>query len=512
MKYFYQFARIFTGALFIFSGMVKLNDPSGFAIKLNEYFDVFAQDVSVKQDSLSIHCFVNNQKLINQKFALYAFDSKKKLEWHINPTENDNPPPSVLFEVFGMYGPNSFTSNVYEPTPLTSTRMLVKAGDVIVYDKSEKLDSNNTGIHDYNVELILDQYIKPESNLNAFFKGLKTYSLLLSILFCALEVILGFSMLISYRMSLTLSVTAFLVVFFTFLTGYSAYFNKVTDCGCFGDFLKLKPWDSFKKDIVLDALVLFMFIGVKQFKPLISPSKNNKIMFGFSLLTLLFGIYCYYYLPIWDFLPYKKGNDIKKIMTEVPKGMRATDSIAIKFVLQKGTDSVKVTSRDYASYAQKGYNFVRQDRQVIEEGYKSPIHDFSITNQLLGIDYKDTMLNSTDLQLLFIVPFLENARAESIQEFKKIADWLINIKKGSGIKLYALTSASDGPAADFAKKYQLPFQFYSADQKMLMTMARYNPTLYLFDGSVVLNKWSGRNLPDIQELEAYLSEKSNHKK
>ena len=156
----------------------------------------------------------------------------------------------------------------------------------------------------------MNPYIKPESQLNAFFKGMKTYSLALSIIFCALEVILGFAMLISYRMVLTLSITALLVVFFTFLTGYSAYFNKVTDCGCFGDFLKLKPWDSFKKDIVLDILILFMFFGISYFKPVLSPSKNNKVILGFSVLTLLFGLYCYFYLPIWDFLPYKKGNDI----------------------------------------------------------------------------------------------------------------------------------------------------------------------------------------------------------
>ena len=511
MKYFYQFARIFTGALFIFSGLVKLNDPSGFAIKLNEYFDVFAQDVAVQQDSVTIQCFVNKQKLINQKFALYTFDSKKNLEWHINPTKNDNPPPSVLFEVFGQYGPNSFTSNLYEPTPLLSTRMLVTVGNQIVLDKFEKLDSNNTGIHDYQAQLNLNPYIKPESQLNAFFKGMKTYSLALSIIFCALEVILGFAMLISYRMVLTLSITALLVVFFTFLTGYSAYFNKVTDCGCFGDFLKLKPWDSFKKDIVLDILILFMFFGISYFKPVLSPSKNNKVILGFSVLTLLFGLYCYLYLPIWDFLPYKKGNDIKKIMTEVPKGMRSTDSIVIKFVLQKGADSVKVTSKEYANYAQQGFQFVRQDRQVIEEGYQSPIHDFAIRDLKSGTDYKDSMLNSRDLQLIFVVPFLENARNESIQEFKTIAEWVVQGKKTQKIKLYALTSASEGPASEYVKKHQLPFQFYSADQKMLMTMARYNPTLYLFDGAVVLNKWSGRNLPEIEELEEYYSKKTSNK-
>jgi len=36
--------RIFVGVVFIFSGLIKVNDPIGTAIKLKEYFDVFSSD------------------------------------------------------------------------------------------------------------------------------------------------------------------------------------------------------------------------------------------------------------------------------------------------------------------------------------------------------------------------------------------------------------------------------------------------------------------------------------
>src|ERR1700750_447612 len=35
------FCRIGVGLLFIFSGLIKINDPLGFSYKLDEYFDVF---------------------------------------------------------------------------------------------------------------------------------------------------------------------------------------------------------------------------------------------------------------------------------------------------------------------------------------------------------------------------------------------------------------------------------------------------------------------------------------
>ena len=44
MKVLKEFSRYFVGALFIFSGLIKVNDPVGTAIKLEEYFQVFAYD------------------------------------------------------------------------------------------------------------------------------------------------------------------------------------------------------------------------------------------------------------------------------------------------------------------------------------------------------------------------------------------------------------------------------------------------------------------------------------
>jgi uncharacterized membrane protein YphA (DoxX/SURF4 family) len=42
MKYITQIVRYLVGALFIFSGVVKAIDPAGTAIKMEEYFEVFA--------------------------------------------------------------------------------------------------------------------------------------------------------------------------------------------------------------------------------------------------------------------------------------------------------------------------------------------------------------------------------------------------------------------------------------------------------------------------------------
>ena len=503
MKYIYQFARIFTGVLFIFSGLVKLNDPAGFSIKLNEYFDVFAQDVATQQDSVKITCSLNQKELINRTFTIYAFDKIKKVDWHINPTKNDSPPPYTQYEVFGQWGATSFISDEYIAPPVRIANFQLSINNQIIYNQKEFLDSSNSEIKDFAFDVDLSKYVKQESWLYGVFKGCKSYSLYFSLFFCALEVILGLAIILAWRMNLTLMIAALLILFFTFLTGYSAYFNKVTDCGCFGDFLKLKPWDSFKKDLVLCMMVIIMYLGLTHYKGLFDRKKGNQIMLFLTILTFLFGYICYIYLPVWDFLPYKKGNNIKSILKNVPSGQRATDSIVIKFVMQKGNDSMKVRSTEYAEVAAKGYVFKRQDRQVVVEGYKSPIHDFAIFDQAHGIDLTDTFLNSHKIQILFVMPFIETAYTESLNEVAEIALWA----KKKGYQFYGISSASLNPAKVFTEKYKLPFTLFAADQKMLMTMARYNSTLYLFNEQTVINKWSARNLPNLSQLEKELSKK-----
>ena len=45
MKILVNILRIFVGSLFIFSGLVKINDPVGFSFKLEEYFGPTVFDI-----------------------------------------------------------------------------------------------------------------------------------------------------------------------------------------------------------------------------------------------------------------------------------------------------------------------------------------------------------------------------------------------------------------------------------------------------------------------------------
>ena len=86
---------------------------------------------------------------------------------------------------------------------------------------------------------------------------LEPFALAIALFLVILEVILGVLLLIGYKTKFTIWSLLILIVLFTFLTFYSAYFDVVKDCGCFGDALKLTPWQSFTKDVVLLFFILF---------------------------------------------------------------------------------------------------------------------------------------------------------------------------------------------------------------------------------------------------------------
>jgi len=109
-------------------------------------------------------------------------------------------------------------------------------------------------------QIKLQEYFEVfSSDFSTLFEILVPYALVLSVFLCTLEIVIGIALLLNYKMKFVSKITLGLIIFFTFLTFYSAYFNKVTDCGCFGDAIKLTPWESFYKDIILLILSLAIF-------------------------------------------------------------------------------------------------------------------------------------------------------------------------------------------------------------------------------------------------------------
>ncbi len=307
---------------------------------------------------------------------------------------------------------------------------------------------------------------------------LMPYTLALAIIIVILEVLLGLFLLIGFKPKATIWIMLLMITWFTFLTWYSAYYNKVTDCGCFGDAIPLTPWESFTKDVFLLTFILIIFYKIDLIKPIIN-FKNQIII---SLISLIISCSIVYrvieHLPIVDFRPYNiEANIIDNMITpdDAPKDVWKYDW---KFIVD-GSEKIISTSGEYPSI---NGEFVSVDTKLIEKGYEAPIHDFSI--ELDGEDMSGELLNEEKL-LMFVLYNLSKSNFNSSTELIKISELAVE----NGYKVIGITASGIEKQVEVKTQFGFEFDFYTCDETALKTIIRSNPGALEIKSGTIVNKW-----------------------
>ena len=304
------------------------------------------------------------------------------------------------------------------------------------------------------------------------------YALAIAVLIVIFETVLGFMLLIGFKPKFTVWSLLLMIVFFTFLTFYSAYFNKVTDCGCFGDALKLTPWQSFTKDVVLLFFILILFINRKFIKPLFSNKIQNILTLIALALCAFMGYWVLNHLPIKDFRAFKVGANIQQGM-EIPEG--APKSVVEMIFIYKVNGVNKEFKEADLMNIPQGATFVDRIDKVITEGYKPPIHDFSMEKD--GSDYKDELLQEPKL-LVFVSYDLAIADPKGMAALEKLS----NEAKTKGYKVIGMTASLEDEIAKAKKTYGLTFDYYFCDATTLKTIERANPSIVVLSKGTIKQK------------------------
>ena len=357
MRYFTRLCWLLLGVVFIFSGLVKLNDPVGTALKLEEYFDVFSRDLPV---------------------------------------------------------------------------------------------------------------------LGGFFRSLASSSRLISILLSSAEVILGVALLLRWYLRKILWALFALLLFFAFLTFYSAAFNKVTDCGCFGDFIKLTPWTSFTKDLILLALWLVVFFNQNYLRRVFAKGTLGLMMMTFAAaIAIGIGVRALGHLPYFDFLPYKVGNDIGKLM-------KPSAPLRYKYIMEKNGKT-----QEFTTYPDSTWTFKQMVPLNAEDGPK--ITDFRVWND--EGDYTQQILQGNKLVLI-----VQNVDKTDRDRFVQI-NALFAAAEKSRRNITPLIITSSSPQE---------FDVFRHNAKVLKSIIRSNPGFLLLKDGVVRAKYHYHDIPTIGKVEEKL--------
>jgi uncharacterized membrane protein YphA (DoxX/SURF4 family) len=326
----------------------------------------------------------------------------------------------------------------------------------------------------------LEEYFSPAVLDLPFFAP---YALALAIFLVILEVILGVLLLLGYQKRITLWSLLGMIVFFTFLTFYSAYFNKVTDCGCFGDAVKLTPWESFTKDVVLLVLIAVLLAGRDYIQPLFKGRTSLAVLLLSLLACFLFVNQVINHLPALDFRPYKVGASIPEGMVVPPNAPKAIFEYAWTFDVN-GKDKTVVTLGEYPTVEGE---FIGVETKEIQKGYEPPIHDFTIEEN--GVDRAAELLEEP--RLVIVVAYdLAKSTTAAFTEVRAVTDKAL----AAGYKVIGLSASNEVLSSRYIEEFRLDFPFYFTDETALKTIVRSNPGVLVLEDGVIRQKVHHKDL------------------
>jgi len=335
---------------------------------------------------------------------------------------------------------------------------------------------------------------------------LNDYSTWIAIIICALEIILGILLLLGLAKNIVAWGLLLLIVFFTFLTFYSAFFDVVTSCGCFGDAIPLTPWESFIKDLILLVFIAIIFIKKHTITPLFNNSGINKLLiFSTVIFSFGIGVFTYKYLPFLDFLPYKVGNNIPSLM-KIPEGAAQDEFEHIYSLKNKQSGEAKqVTDKEYMGqkiWDDENWEIVGEPvTKLIKKGYQVAIPDLIISDNE-GQDLTQEVIENPHYNFIVTSVDVTKFTPADFLALDKINQTIKSLSEEYNLRAVLLTASASSDIDYLNDQLDLVLETFYADAVPLKSMVRSNPGVMLMQNGVVIQKWSKNTFPSKEELAA----------
>ncbi|MCD8540046.1 MAG: hypothetical protein LRY55_09970 [Leadbetterella sp.] len=189
-----------------------------------------------------------------------------------------------------------------------------------------------------------------------------------------------------------------------------------------------------------------------------------------------------------DMLPYATGKSI-------PAQMKRPETVpVIEYEFLDVSTGQTVRSEEYLMDTLR---YTYQDSRVLNEDELLPvITDFSVTDTA-GNEALPAVLEGKVLALI-----LKSTADIDELDFKKYRDLAA---KAGKMRIKPVVLTPETGIATYLKAKRLNYPYYFADEKVLKTMARNNPVIYLMQDGVVLGKWSFNRLPSDAKIKKLIN-------
>ena len=317
---------------------------------------------------------------------------------------------------------------------------------------------------------------------------LSPYALPFSIVLILIEIMLGIMLLIGYKPKFTVWSILGITLLFLFLTWYSAYYDKVTDCGCFGDAITLTPWETFNKNIILVILIIYLIIRVYDIQPILSETFVKRVSIVALLIFVFIIFHVLRHLPLIDFRAYAIGKSIPEGMI-IPEGAPKAIYEDTWIYNVDGVDGSYTTEEK--PWNIEGATFVDRKTKTIKEGYMPPIHDFTMENDDEDLTEK---LMQVERLMLIVSYNMQKASPKGLKRIKEISDKALQ----NGYNVYFFSASTKEEYLKIKQDYNLQIDLLFCDETTLKTIIRSNPGIITLNKGTITGKWSWVDADEVE--------------
>lgn len=316
---------------------------------------------------------------------------------------------------------------------------------------------------------------------------LKPFVMIFSIWLCGAELMMGCMLLFKVRIRLISIFAVASMTFFTLLTFLSATFIPVEDCGCFGEAIKMTPWQTFAKNLVLYPMAICFWYRYRPDRILSFSKLELALTVLFFSFAMSVGAYSYYHLPLFDFLPYKKGVNIAAEM-EKARASQVSEEVVLVYRNRRTGKIREFSLNDKAWHNDKKWEWVETRVEESEDSVEPMILEFYISDT--SGDMTDKLLATQGrLYMLFVADFdrLDEEIAErmgAVVRHASLEDTVICLTPEPLFEGQTITFA-DAPT----------IKCYNMDAKTMKTILRADFGLVELHNGVIAEKFNYRDIP-----------------
>lgn len=348
------------------------------------------------------------------------------------------------------------------------------------------------GVDPLGTSYKITEYMTTWSFFGISFEGFVPLATALSVALVVLEFTVGVMLLFGSFRRITAWVLLLMMLFFTGSTLYDAITNEVTDCGCFGDAVKLTNWQTFGKNVVLMIFAIWIFITMNVRRK--KRTEHDVLVFVFSaVIMIIFALFNINNEPCIDFRAWKMGNQ----MMDMDDSLEVKSYVTYRNTMTGETEeflSSELVNKMSDPEWEKNWEW---ESSRVEDPHEIKADGFSMLDMDME-DHAHELIGSTDYLLIVTIHHLEKVDAKGIRAMQQIME----MADENGVQVVVLSSALPEDIQSFLYENKLDnLEFYFADATAIETMARSNPGFVLMKEGRVMGKWHHRHVRDLLDYQ-----------